>query len=420
MAGRKKTHVQSGNRTRSRSPGASRYKQPSKPTRNSKHAKKPSAATPAPADDDEDETAAAPTQQRPAQTTAHQQKLLGTFQGTFDAVLTSGSLHAILQEVKSALFKRDFAVAFGNEQFLEAYAARWSPTRALCYAAALDRISEHLDALAAHHQPATKDGAAAAALQVLAIGGAAAELVAFASYLSRQLPPSDDDDDDDDEDEDGKVAEVTGDITLVDVAPWGGVVEMLRVGLQTSPPLSKYASAAMHAANTPVNEAGRLREVVFHERDVFALDRDGLAALVPGGGDGAKQPVLATLLFTLNELFTSGGIGKTTTFLLTLTSSLPSGSLLLVIDSPGSYSETTLGKEAKRYPMAWLLDKILQGTADEEDADEEKWVKVESKDSVWFRLGNELRYPIPLEDMRYQMHLYRKGAGGVEEEEGEE
>ncbi|CAN8105923.1 unnamed protein product [Discula destructiva] len=403
MAGRKKTHVQSGNRTRSRSP--TRSKQASKPPskggkqqqqQQQQQQTKSSTATITTTTTDEDETAAQPKDQPSRkQITAHQQKLLGTFQGTFEAVLTSGTFNAILQEVKSALFKRDFAVAFGTEQFLEAYAARWSPTRALCYASALDGISSYLEALAL---PVAEDSEHAT-LQVLAFGGAAAELVAFASYLSRQSSKL-----------------VSGAITLVDIAPWGGVVAKLREGLETPPPLSKYASAAMRAANTPVNEEGRLRDVVFKERDVFALDRAGLAELVPSGG-APQQPVLATLLFTLNELFTGGGIGKTTTFLLTLTSQLPTGSLLLVIDSPGSYSETTLGKEAKRYPMAWLLDKILQGAADEEDEDSEKWEKVESTDSAWFRLGNDLRYPIPLEDMRYQMHLYRKGAdGGVGEE----
>lgn len=333
-------------------------------------------------------------------------------------MLTSGNFNAILQEVKSALFKREFDVAFGKEEFLEAYAARWSPTRTLCYASVFDGIGSHLQALChVDHQNGDEEedddddddeeenvgekeeSEASRSLRVLAIGGAAAELMAFASYLSRQDPG------------------VSGAITLVDVAPWSGVVEKLSEGLKLPPPMSKYASAAMHAANTPINEPERLKEITFKEQDVFALDQDGLAALVSAGSEQQQQqqqqqPILVTLLFTLNELFTSGGIGKTTTFLLSLASLLPVGSLLLVIDSPGSYSETTVGKEAKRYPMAWLLDRIVTGAqdGDEEDDPSERWEKVESKDSVWFRLGGELRYPIPLEDMRYQMHLYRKGS----------
>jgi 25S rRNA (uracil2843-N3)-methyltransferase len=112
------------------------------------------------------------------------------------------------------------------------------------------------------------------------------------------------------------------------------------------------------------------------------------------------------MMFTLNELFTSGGIGKTTRLLLDLTSSVPIGSLLLVVDSPGSYSETTLGKEAKRYPMQWLLDRIMLGTQ-KDPVGGRKWKKLESEDSVWCRLSEKLEYPIRLENMRYQLHLYK-------------
>ncbi|RYC57749.1 hypothetical protein CHU98_g8463 [Xylaria longipes] len=51
----------------------------------------------------------------------------------------------------------------------------------------------------------------------------------------------------------------------------------------------------------------------------------------------------------------------------------------------------------------------------EEEGEEEKdgirWEKIESRDSVWFRVADGLRYPIPLENMRYQMHLYRACVG---------
>lgn len=408
MVGRKKPHVRSGNRQRSRSP--TRSKLAGKPsTRGGRQQSGPTAT----ATTEDEKPSSAPSPQDIARQQKHQQKLLSIFQGTFNAILTSGNFNAILQEVKSALFRREFDVAFGKEEFLEAYAARWSPTRTLCYASVFNGIGTHLEALChadenddEEKQEDENDGdeedesGTPRSLRVLAIGGAAAELMAFASYLSRQD------------------ANVSGAITLVDVAPWSGVVEKLAAGLKLPPPMSKYASAAMHAANTPVNEPERLKEITFTEQDVFALDQDGLAALV-SAGSSQPQPILVTLLFTLNELFTSGGIGKTTTFLLTLTSLLPVGSLLLVIDSPGSYSETTVGKEAKRYPMAWLLDRILTGTADD-DEENERWEKVESKDSVWFRLGGELRYPIPLEDMRYQMHLYRKGPTSRDEDEDDE
>ena len=44
-----------------------------------------------------------------------------------------------------------------------------------------------------------------------------------------------------------------------------------------------------------------------------------------------------------------------------------------------------------------------------------KWEKVVDEESKWFRLPPGLRYPIELENMRYQIHLYRRlpdGGGG--------
>jgi 25S rRNA (uracil2843-N3)-methyltransferase len=109
------------------------------------------------------------------------------------------------------------------------------------------------------------------------------------------------------------------------------------------------------------------------------------------------------MFFTLNELYTTAGIGKTTQFLKNLGKVLASDSLVLVVDSPGSYSEAALGKEKKKYPMQWLLDHTLVET----DTPGYSWDKLQSDDSLWFRLPEDLSYPIPLENMRYQMHLFR-------------
>lgn len=325
-----------------------------------------------------------PADQIPIQDIAHQQKVLRVFENSFTSVLSSQNFNSTLQEVKTALFNREFDKAFGNEDFLEAYASRWSPTRALCYASVLTGIRSHLYGLSERSvaEYALDNGGGQDPLRVLAIGGAAAELVALGSFLSQQ-PTA-----------------LTGSITLVDVGPWAGVVTKLRTGLSIAAPLSKYASTAAQAANTPLVESTRLGDVIFKQQDVLSLSGDDLAALVRTNG-AEHQPVLVTLFFTLNELFTAGGIGKTTAFLLKLTEMVPPGSLLLVIDSPSSYSETTVGKEAKRYPTQWLLEKILLDTAGD------AWEKIESQDSAWFRLSPDLKYPIPLEDMRYQIHLYR-------------
>jgi len=118
---------------------------------------------------------------------------------------------------------------------------------------------------------------------------------------------------------------------------------------------------------------------------------------------------LCTIMFTLNELFTSS-IAATTTFLLRMTDIMGLGSHLLVVDSPGSYSEIKLGKEAKKkqYPMKWLLDHALLEVAAAAGQGGKKWEKVISDDSRWFRMSSQLKYPIELENMRYQIHHYRR------------
>ncbi|OLN86464.1 25S rRNA (uridine(2843)-N(3))-methyltransferase [Colletotrichum chlorophyti] len=373
-----------------------------------------------------------------------QQRLLSSFTGAFGPVLASDSFPVLLQEVKAALFARDFEAAFtaARPESLEAYAARWSPTRALGYATVLLGIGEHL---AEHvHRDVVSSGAAAdvgpdgegesaapspngaahpsvtsadtvadvqnsieglsiasgaesldneeatagekpsKTIKMLSIGGGAAEIAAFAAYLSQQDPL------------------ISGSVTLLDSAPWDSVVSKLHDALTTTPPISKYANAAAKAANGPLLRQPACLSSAFTKQDVLTMTRQQLSDTI----GGADEILLVTLLFTLNELYTTGGIGKTTKFLLNLTAVIPEGSLLLVVDSPGSYSEAAVGKESKKYPMQWLLDHTLLKS--EKDAVEGcRWEKLESHDSVWFRLADSLKYPISLENMRYQMHLYR-------------
>ncbi|GKT60156.1 hypothetical protein ColTof4_00288 [Colletotrichum tofieldiae] len=334
-----------------------------------------------------------------------QQRLLSTFNAAYNPVLTSNSLGEILQEVKAALYARDFDAAFAKArpEALDAYAARWSPTRALGYAAVFLGIEEYLEELEAEVKVEAKaeDGDEAGAearaeetgdprteltksIRMLSIGGGAAEIAAFAAYLSQQPSRS-----------------LGGTMALLDSAPWDDAVAKLHDALTTPPPLSKYANAAAKAANVAIIEADRLTSS-FTQQDVLAMTRDQLSQKL---GD---EPLLVTLLFTLNELYTTAGIGKTTAFLLDLTATVPLGSLLLVVDSPGSYSEAAVGKDSKKYPMQWLMDHTLVTKPEKEGVAEGcRWEKLESHDSVWFRLADSLKYPIPLENMRYQMHLYR-------------
>ncbi|KAH8671266.1 hypothetical protein BX600DRAFT_434386 [Xylariales sp. PMI_506] len=506
---------------------------------------------------------------------AAQQTILNVFNTAFNDNLSSPDFSTVLQEVKQALYNRDFAQAFGNDKYLEVYAARWSPTRALCYAKIFEGLSPHLediwyiddgpdaaaddagggggsgddngrrgqsfggqggqqrklveeseeaasdvapslrpeDSNVESHLDGGRTGRRRQHLHLVSIGGAAAELVSFASILAAAAT-EDDGGGGEEEEEEGCAQEpplVTntaassssplsssssaprGSVTLLDVGPWSSVIERLHQGITTSPPLSRYASAAARAANQPLLPHRDLLHWEFRQEDVLNLSEAALeemllprsAAREEEAGEGEEErlppptpappragkeqetlpgaprrrPVLVTLMFTLNELYTSGGIARTTAFLRRLTTAATPGSLLLVVDSPGSYSEAAVGQARKKYPMQWLLDHTLVGggasraqqrrrgsrdgnsdnkeqqgeeggggeeeQAAEQSAKEESesslggngaaeikkeskgWEKLESHDSIWFRLPESLQYPIPLENMRYQMSLYR-------------
>ncbi|KAL7959606.1 hypothetical protein V8C34DRAFT_279518 [Trichoderma compactum] len=325
----------------------------------------------------------------------HQQRILKLFSDAFNPFLSSDDFTTRLQSIKQALFNREFDAAFGTEENLQAYAARWSPTRALCYSSIFQTIAHHFDEMAFTVPPLsndnddgnspesasieTLDSNPRKAIKMLCIGGCAAEQIAFASLLHQ--------------------TNSSGHLVLLDAAPWTQVVALVQNHITSTPLLSKYASAAIKAANTPLLEQAQL-ETTFSQGDILALDKAALSSLL------GREPLTVTLMFTLNELYTNGGIGKTTKFLKLLGEVMPDRSMLLVVDSPGSYSEAAVGKEQKRYPMQWLLDHILIDPRAPSPGYE--WEKIESHDSIWFRLPEGLSYPIQLENMRYQMHLYQR------------
>lgn len=339
-----------------------------------------------------------------------QQRLLTLFKDAFASVLSSEAFPVVLQEIKQALFNRDFAAAFSKEEYLEAYAARWSPTRALCYADIFLRLRPYIELMANSSLDSTEDetsvptstqldteppsetpesttaalsdvevqdmSAGNNPLRMLAIGGCAAEHVAFAAYLRGTAS--------------------RGHLSLLDSAPWAKVTDLLQTSITTPPKLSKYASAAAKSANKPLLDTSAL-SVSFAQNNVLDLSVPALSDLI------GKSPLIVTLLFTLNELYTVEGLGKTTKLLKSLGEIMAHESLLLVVDSPGSYSEAAIGQEKKRYPMQWLLNHTLLQT----ETVGYEWERLESEDSTWFRIMEDLSYPIQLENMRYQLHLYR-------------
>ena len=200
---------------------------------------------------------------------------------------------------------------------------------------------------------------------------------------------------------------------IIDMADWSPVLQQLQASINTPPPLSSYASAAVRAMQEPLVPKAHL-EVDLILQDILSIDAVRLTAVI-------ERSTLVTLMLTLNELY-STSIAKTTNLLLTLTLAMASRTYLLIVDSPGSYSTIKLGRDEdaasksgvgrleRKYPMQWLLDHTLLETStvgsDRKAIGEKKWRKVIGEDAVWFRKREKLNYPIELEDMRYQMHLY--------------
>jgi 25S rRNA (uracil2843-N3)-methyltransferase len=283
-----------------------------------------------------------------------------------------------LQEVKGHLYNRDFARAFGSEHYLRAYAIRWSASRALGYLQVFEDINKFL----LTQSRAASDGEP---LKILGIGaGAGAELVSIAGWLNLNTSTATAD-----------AEKTTVDATLVDIAEWQPISDKLADAALAMPVLSKYASAAVRAASAPMVNKETF-QAKCEQADVLEWDEETVA-------QQSSTSDLVTIMFTLNELY-SASVPKTQTFLKNLTTSMHEGSLLLVVDSPGSYSTVSINGAEKKYPMQWLLDHTLLG-AFPEDA---LWEKVLSDESKWFRVPEGLLYPIELENMRYQIHLYKR------------
>lgn len=372
-----------------------------------------------------------------------QQKLLNIFRNAFPSRFEP-DLPAWLQEVKRFLYHRDFVRAFERDEYREAYAVRWSSSRALGYVDILRPVIEEILKTKRPHRVEDLEEklqrlsfSNGERLRIACLGGGAgAEMVAVAGLLNqRGVSRSVNDAIPEKVTSEESVGEngLAFEVDFVDIANWAPILDKLYQTITTPPPLSAYASASAKANSIALTSPSSY-SFTFSQHDVLKLHPRELNPLV-----GKRD--LVTLLFTLNELYTTSSL-LTQTFLLNLTACMAVGSLLLVVDSAGDYSEVGLGEddkdESRRYPMHWLLDRTLlksaaevgfshpvDGPGDDESAGPKKerkaaegrdkgvvkWKKVREEDSRWFRLPDGVKYPLDLENMRYQLHLYRRMAG---------
>jgi len=352
-----------------------------------------------------------------------EQRMLEVFRATFPAANDFEALKPTLQEVNDALLRRDLGAAFEDEEHLEAYAIRWSPSRALAYAQLLAWVcTERADD--ACIQQLVGSACSPEAIRAVCFGGSAAEIMAFSGLLRQTRPseaagkPSNPATEVSDSLEAMKISAKKSatpllHLTILDIADWTSVLSKLDEGLNTPPVISKYASATARATNASFLSPGIVGHT-FARADVLSCSTEDLRTTI------GTAPALLTLMSTLNDLYTTS-MPRTTAFLRRITEAAPKGSLLLVVDSPGAYSEITTpnantGEETRKYPMNVLLDfalvpKSAKRTGREDSDDEEPrcaWEKVVDKPSLSYKLREGLTYPGSLENLRFQVHLFRR------------
>ncbi|RDW89884.1 25S rRNA (uracil2843-N3)-methyltransferase [Aspergillus mulundensis] len=352
-------------------------------------------------------------------------------------------IRSLIQTIKSHLYNRDFDSAFADadERLLRAYALRWSAARALGYAGLFKSLLKVL----VEDDPDSREGSMLRPAHVVCIGGGAgAEIVALAAawrnlmdesvISARQKELSDAlegvfVEDKTEVQKDGTTSNTPSQkqyvqqpdsslglsITAVDIADWSTVVKRLSLAILS--PLvtgSKSHPAPLlpipPAADDSDTDLSSNLNIDFKRLDVLSLPDPDLASLFHTSPSSSTTNIV-TLMFTLNELF-STSMSKATSFLLRTTDLLAAGTILLVVDSPGSYSTLKLNKstgeqQERQYPMKFLLDHTLLSVA------KGKWEKVYSQDSRWWRrdaarLWYEVGEGAGLEDMRYQIHVYRR------------
>ncbi|KAI5811397.1 hypothetical protein DFH27DRAFT_620622, partial [Peziza echinospora] len=292
------------------------------------------------------------------------QHILNIFRRTFTQTFNS-ALPDTLQAVKQHLYNREYAAAFGTEENLRAYVVRWSPSRALAYRTIFLETCDELRGIF----DVEKMGAGRT--EVVSIGGGAgAEVVAAAA--AQKVEPN----------------HSQLHLTSIDIASWTEIITSLATALTvplTGPnPQPAFVNPSTYSST-------------FHQGDILLESTKSLIN---------KSTKLITMLFTTNELFTQSTTAATL-LLSNLGDQVSSGTLLLVVESAGSYSTVKLGE--REYPMPWLLDLVLLGQPDSDEFNS-VWKKVYAEDAKWFRLPKDvaLKYPIELENMRYLIRVYRR------------
>ena len=337
---------------------------------------------------------------------AVQQRILDICQASFAELLCptarQETLEPKVQHLKHHLYHRDFQAAFGDDSLLHTYAARWSPSRALAYGEILEDIYlQHF--LSSQPSLFSEQAASRSTLNVACIGGGGgAEYMGLSAVLDCSLHK-----------DVSTAVQKRFAACIVDIADWSPVLQTL------------YDTRRSLMRSIDVAEDDKIDALMYVTIKDNVLEDNSLQNS-PLREKLTESDVI-TIFFTLNELFNDSR-SKTQMFLLRLTELTKSGTILAIVDSPGSYSTISFTEggngglkqshkngghtieSSRQYPMAWLLDHILLKLAPQAyHSESPPWKKLNTCQSRWFRVPKGLKYPIQLENMRYQLHTFRRG-----------
>ncbi|ORZ41290.1 hypothetical protein BCR44DRAFT_38118 [Catenaria anguillulae PL171] len=290
---------------------------------------------------------------------ADHQALLDLLAAAFHDEIYDQAFHTRLQHIKSLFFERKFLDIFSGEPaLLPTYSARYIPYRTLAY---LDLIRD----VPVLHKALAAGGGPSESPTVIAVGGGAgSELAAFGFH------------------------HLTGPPTSDDTVPSNLHLMTLDIG-DFTPVLTRIHAALVSSSTSPASASPTLSHS-FHLCDVLSPTwppPDHLASL--------QSATLVTLMFTLNELFAQGSKTGGLGFITKLTRSMRPGSLLLLADSAGSFSDIVIG--SRPYKITVLLDR-LPGLK-----------RVAGEDARWWRCDEKtIKYPVKVENMRFFWRVYEK------------
>ncbi|OUM51078.1 hypothetical protein BVG19_g159 [[Candida] boidinii] len=292
----------------------------------------------------------------------------------------SGLLKSI-QQVKSDLFNREYLKAWDSDAKREAYAIRWSSSRALAYGCLFAEQRYLRNCLFEKEEEEEDDEEDKVTINqhikhILCIGaGAGGEVIGLSSMISKFLQKQ--------EINELRANERIFKIHAVDIANWGNIINDIDTYVNEN-------WIKPNSINTAVNKV----ELKFDNKDVLKMSYEEL---------NLKNLNLITSMFTTNELISESKL-ETIKFLKTLSTYCSKNCLFLIVESAGSYSNVSIG--SKQFPVFFLIDMILCGKRGDENSG--AWEIVDENDSIWYRVNKDIDYILKLENMRFFYRLYRK------------